>query len=102
MKIEAVVVQMTARKYTNMKGVENTYYDAFLMDAEPNPMNRFPGQVQIKPTADDVKTHDLCEGRTVTAHIMQVLELRNGIPIMQVKLSSQPSPLPSKPVSKAA
>lgn len=102
MKIEAVVVQMTARKYTNQKGIENTYYDAFLMDAESNPMDRFPGQVQIKPTAEDVAAHSLCEGRKVTAHIMQVLELRNGIPVCQVRLKSEASPLPSKPVSKAA
>ena len=100
MKIEAVVVQMAARKYTNNKGVENTYYDAFLMDSEPNPLDRFPGQVQIKPTAEDVAAHSLCEGRKVTAHIMQVLELRNGIPVCQVKLKSEPSPLPSKPASK--
>lgn len=89
---------MTARKYTNQKGVENTYYDAFLMDAESNTMDRFRGQLQIKPT---VGTHSLCEGRKVTAHIMQVLELRNGIPVCQVKLKSEPSPLPSKPAKAA-
>ena len=97
MKIEAVVVQMTARKYTGRSGVEQTYYDAYLMDAEADPMHRFPGQLNIKPTADDVKNHDICEGRKLTAHIMSVLELRNGIPVCQVRLQSQPAPLPTRP-----
>lgn len=97
MKMEAVVVQMTARKYTGRSGVEQTYYDAFLIDAEPNPMVRFPGQVNIKPTREDVEKHSIVEGRKLTAHIMQVLELRNGIPVCQVRLESQPSELPTKP-----
>ena len=102
MKIEAVVVQLTTRKYTGRTGVENTYYDAYLMDAEPNPMNRFPGQLLIRPHADDVAKHTITEGRKLTAHIMAVQELRNGVPVCQVRLESEPSPLPTKPAPAAS
>lgn len=85
MKIEAVASQVTSRQYVNQKGVTSTYYDAFFLDAEADPMKRFPGQIQTKPTEDEVKRLSICEGAKFTLHIMQVQEVRNGVPVCVVK-----------------
>lgn len=62
MKIEAVCTRVTSRPYTNQRGVTMTYYDATWMDAEADPMKRFPGLVYTKPTEEDIKTHCIGEG----------------------------------------
>lgn len=97
MKLHAVVTQVTARKYAGKDGTERTYFDAFLMDAEPNPLDRFPGQIAFKPTADEVKEFSIVEGAQLEAKIMQVLELRNGVPVCQLRIKRIESPLPTKP-----
>lgn len=88
MKIEAVASQVTSRQYTNQKGVQSTYFDAFFLDAEADPMKRFPGQIQTKPTEEEVKRLSICEGAKFTLHIMQIQEVRNGVPICVVKYES--------------
>lgn len=85
MKIEAVASQVVSRPYTNQKGVTSTYYDAFWLDAEPDPMKRFPGQIQTKPNEDEIKRLNIAEGSKFTLHIMQIQEVRSGVPVCVVK-----------------
>lgn len=101
MRIEAQAVQVTSRPYTNQKGVTTTYYDAFWLDTEPDPMKRFPGQIQTKPSEDELKRLAICEGSRFTLHIMQVMELRNGVPIMNVKYEKMADALPTRPAQAA-
>ena len=96
MKIEAVVNQVQSRQYVNQKGVAQTYYDAYFLDAEPDPMKRFPGQIQTKPTEEEIKRLLIAEGAKFTLHIMQIQEVRNGIPICAVKYET------AQPKAKAA
>lgn len=84
MKIEAVCIKVKDRPYTNQKGVTTTYFDAAFMDAEADPLKRFPGMVHTKPQGDDVKTFNICQGARLTLHITKVLELRNGDPVVEV------------------
>lgn len=90
MKIEAVASQVVSRPYTNQKGITNTYYDAFFLDAEPDPMKRFPGQIQTKPSEEEIKRLNICEGARFTLHIMQIQEVRSGVPICVVKYEAPP------------
>lgn len=85
MKIEAVASQVVSRPYTNQKGITSTYFDAYFLDAEPDPMKRFPGQIQTKPTEEEVKRLSIAEGSKFTLHIMQIQEVRNGVPVCVVK-----------------
>lgn len=62
MKIEAVAVQVTSRPYQRQNGTTQTYYDAFFMNAEADPMKRFPGQIQVKPTEEEIKRLSIAEG----------------------------------------
>ncbi|MES2505400.1 MAG: hypothetical protein V4599_01775 [Verrucomicrobiota bacterium] len=92
MKIEAVASQVTSRQYVNQKGVQSTYYDAFFLDAEADPMKRFPGQIQTKPTEEEIKRLSIAEGSKFTLHIMQIQEVRNGVPICVVKYEAASKP----------
>lgn len=85
MKIEAQITQVTSREYTRGNGTKTTYFDAFALDAEPDPMKRFPGQIQLKPTEEEIKRLNIAEGARFTLHIMQIQEVRNGVPICSVK-----------------
>lgn len=85
MKIEAYINTVTPREYVRQNGTKTTYYDAFALDAEPDPTKRFPGQIHLKPTEEEIKRLSIAEGARFTLHIMQILEVRNGVPIMQVK-----------------
>lgn len=103
MNISAVIAQVTTRKATRANGTPVTYYSAFALDAEPNPLLRFPGQIQFNPTEEDIKERNICEGAAFKLHIMQILELRNGIPVCQVKLETPPQTTEAataKPASK--
>lgn len=91
MNISAVIAQVTTRKATRQNGSPVTYYSAFAVDAEPNPLLRFPGQIQFNPTEEEIKERSICEGAAFKLHIMQILELRNGIPVCQVKLETVPT-----------
>jgi len=85
MKIEAVANLVNGREYTKQNGQKSTYYDAFFLDAEPDPLKRFPGQIQTKPTEEEIKRLNICEGARFTLHIMQIQEVQNGVPVCVVK-----------------
>lgn len=87
LKFQATIAQVTSRKVTNGKGQNVTYYSAFALDNEPNPLLRFPGQVEFQPNEEEIKTLNICEGAQFDLSIMQVLNLRNGVPVVQAKLS---------------
>ncbi len=95
MKIEAVCTRVTSRPYTNQRGVTTTYYDATWMDAEADPMKRFPGLVYTKPTEEDIKTHCIGEGSRLTMHVLKVLEVRNGDPLVIPKYEAPQSKKPA-------
>ncbi len=98
MNIEAVISQVTSRKTVNQKGQEVVYYDAFCLDLEPDPLKRYPGQISFKPTLDEIKEKGIVEGAKYTIHILGFQDLRNGVPVCQVKLE----PYPGQPAKKAA
>jgi len=87
MKIQAVIAQVTSRKAINAKGVPVTYYSAFALDAEPNPMLRFPGQIEFQPSEDEIKEKGIAEGEAFDLAIMSIINLRNGVPVCQVKIA---------------
>lgn len=87
MKINAVIAQVTSRKATNAKGAPVTYYSAFALDAEPNPLLRFPGQIEFQPSEDEIKERGIVEGAQFDLAIMAITNLRNGIPVCQVRLA---------------
>jgi hypothetical protein len=86
LKFKAFIAQVTSRKALNGKGQPVTYYSAFAVDAEPNPSLRFPGQVEFQPSEEEIKTLNICEGAEFDLSIMQVTNLRNGVPVVQAKL----------------
>lgn len=88
LQFKAYIANVTSRKALNAKGQPVTYYSAFAVDAEPNPALRFPGQVEFQPTEDEIKTMNICEGAMFDFAIMQVTNLRNGVPVVQAKLTT--------------
>lgn len=87
MKIQAVIAQVTSRKATSAKGTPVTYYSAFAIDAEPNPLLRYPGQIEFQPNEDEIKERGIIEGACFDLSIMAITNLRNGIPVCQVRLA---------------
>jgi hypothetical protein len=69
------------------KGNPVTYFSAFAVDMEANPALRFPGQVEFQPTEEEIKTLNICEGAVFDLAILQVTNLRNGVPVVQAKLT---------------
>ena len=86
MKIQAVIAQVTSRNAISAKGNPVTYYSAFALDAEPNPMLRFPGQIEFQPSEAEIKEKGIIEGAEFEMSIMGITNLRNGIPVCQVKI----------------
>ncbi|HBJ83511.1 MAG TPA: hypothetical protein DDZ88_06510 [Verrucomicrobiales bacterium] len=72
---------------TNAKGQPVTYYSAFALDAEPNPLLRYPGQIEFQPSEEEIKDKGIVEGANFSLFIMGINNLRNGIPVCQVKLA---------------
>lgn len=87
LQLKAAIAQMTSRKATSAKGLPVTYYSAFALDCEPNPLLRFPGQIEFQPNEDEIKALSIAEGAVFDMMILQVVNLRNGIPVCQVKLT---------------
>lgn len=87
LKFKAYIANVTSRKAQNAKGQPVTYYSAFALDMEPNPAMRYPGQVEFQPTEDEIKSLNIAEGAEFDLSIMQVLNLRNGVPVVQAKLA---------------
>lgn len=88
LQFKAYIAQVTSRKAINAKGQPVTYFSAFAVDAEPNPSLRFPGQVEFQPSEDEIKEMHIVEGAQFDLAIMQVTNLRNGIPVVQAKLTT--------------
>jgi hypothetical protein len=92
LKFRAYIAQVTSRKATDKVGRPVLYYSAVAMDMEPNPGMRYPGQVEFQTNEDEIKTLNICEGAEFEMNILNIVAVRNGIPVVQAKLSPASKP----------
>lgn len=88
MTFKGVVTQVRTQKATTQKGQAVTYRDVFLAELEANPMKRLQSEVCIRPNDDEALRFDFSEGKEFDIFVLQVLEVRNGVPVVRARVEA--------------
>lgn len=83
MNIKGIITQVQERKATNKAGQPVVYRDVFIGDSNTDPATRFPGELVLRPLDEEFQTHKMAEGVKLDLYIRQVLEVRNGLPVIR-------------------
>ena len=86
MILNAFISQVKSKAAVTKGGQSVVYHDVFLQDASSDMATRFPGEIVIRPDDEQFKALSMAEGVKLTVYIKQILELRNGLPVVRANL----------------
>lgn len=91
MTLNAIISQVKETPRVNKLGQQVVYRDVFLADTNTDFQTRYPGEVVIRPEEKEFQDLKMAEGVKLIVHIKQVLEVRNGLPVVRAVCKSPAS-----------
>lgn len=86
MKMTGIVSQVRVTPSKNKAGQDVNYFDVFVCDMNTNPLERYPGEILLKPTAAEMDSLGIAEGKVLDLAIRGIGELRNGVPVCRCNI----------------